>query len=51
MSWMIDRLIAIIMVLLNCENHTFIVHFPFVPDAMGYNLLLSFGDQCEYLGL
>lgn len=31
-------------------RHTFIVDFPFVPDNMGYNLLLSFGDKCECLG-
>ncbi|MEF9960065.1 MAG: YafY family protein [Niameybacter sp.] len=31
------------------DGHTFIVNFPFVPDAMGYNLLLSFGAQCECL--
>lgn len=33
-----------------CENHHFIVDFPFVPDDMGYNLLLSFGAKCECLG-
>lgn len=31
------------------DNNTFIVNFPFVPDDMGYNLLLSFGDKCECL--
>lgn len=32
------------------ENNTFLVNFPFVPDEMGYNLLLSFGPKCECLG-
>lgn len=31
------------------DGNTFIVNFPFVPDAIGYNLLLSFGDKCECL--
>lgn len=31
------------------DYNTFIVTFPFVPDDMGYNLLLSFGDKCECL--
>ncbi|WP_025684647.1 helix-turn-helix transcriptional regulator [Paenibacillus maysiensis] len=30
-------------------DHHFIVHFPFIADDFGYHLLLSFGDQCEYL--
>ncbi|MGL4343893.1 MAG: helix-turn-helix transcriptional regulator [Cellulosilyticaceae bacterium] len=32
------------------ENHTFLADFPFAPDEMGYNLLLSFGPNCECLG-
>ncbi|MBB6214501.1 putative DNA-binding transcriptional regulator YafY [Anaerosolibacter carboniphilus] len=31
------------------ENNKLIVHFPFVEDELGYNLLLSFGDKCECL--
>lgn len=31
------------------DQDTFLVNFPFVPDEMGYNLLLSFGDKCECL--
>lgn len=30
-------------------NNKLIVHFPFVEDELGYNLLLSFGDKCECL--
>ncbi|MGL4798108.1 MAG: helix-turn-helix transcriptional regulator [Cellulosilyticaceae bacterium] len=32
------------------DQHTFLATFPFVPDEMGYNLLMSFGDRCECVG-
>lgn len=32
-----------------CGNNQLIVHFPFMRDDFGYNLLLSFGDKCECL--
>jgi predicted DNA-binding transcriptional regulator YafY len=28
-------------------DNRFIVHFPFIADDFGYNLLLGFGDKCE----
>lgn len=31
------------------EDNQFIVHFPFIADDFGYNLLFSFGDKCECL--
>ncbi|MGL4875074.1 MAG: hypothetical protein ACRC30_10545, partial [Clostridium sp.] len=31
------------------ENDKFIVDFPFVPDDLGYNILMGFGDKCECL--
>lgn len=27
----------------------FIIEFPFVPDDLGYNILMGFGDKCECL--
>ncbi|MEG2697269.1 MAG: YafY family protein [Cetobacterium sp.] len=30
-------------------NDKFLVDFPFVPDDLGYNILMGFGDKCECL--
>jgi predicted DNA-binding transcriptional regulator YafY len=30
-------------------DNQFIVHFPFIADDFGYNLLFSFGDKCKCL--
>lgn len=29
------------------ENNKFMIHFPFVEDDFGYNILLGYGDKCE----
>ncbi|ROR28591.1 putative DNA-binding transcriptional regulator YafY [Mobilisporobacter senegalensis] len=31
------------------KDNKLVVHFPFMEDDYGYNLLLSFGDKCECL--
>lgn len=31
------------------EDDKFVVDFPFVPDDLGYNILMGFGDKCECL--